>query len=72
MLADPIVEELILAAPTRELAMEMCALDCAIEMGMTLAGYTFGTIRICPPLRVKKRFRALRDVVACEGSELNA
>lgn len=62
MLANPIVEELILAAPTAELAMEMFALDIQnnvfdIPIAWCWTTHSLGTIRICPPLKVAKRFR---------------
>lgn len=62
MIANPIVEELVLAAPTAELAMERFCLD--EEKGTLLVvgcprGCSFGVIRICPPLKkVARRFRA--------------
>ena len=61
MLAEPIVEELILAGPTAELAMERHALDNEnVVMGVPgyVPVYTFSSIRIAPPLKVPERFRA--------------
>lgn len=60
MLSNPIVEELVLAALTAELAMEQCTLDMETSVMATPNGvfFGFGTIRICPPLKVAKRFRA--------------
>lgn len=70
MLADPIVEELILAAPTAELAMKQYALGKEGET-MTVPNrpnellyrtvYEYGCIRICPPLKVANRLTLVRD-----------
>jgi hypothetical protein len=61
VLANPVVEELILAGPTAELAMEQFVLeneDLSVPTPPDGAIYGFGCIRVCPPLRVAKRFRA--------------
>lgn len=55
MLAKPIVQELTLAASSAELAMDRYILKDAWKCPTS---YKFGTIRICPPLKVAKRFRA--------------
>lgn len=71
MLVNPIVEELIVAAPTAELAMERFVLE---EENATLvvAGWpndwVFGCIRICPPLKVARRFRAFVTWVPVIGA----
>ena len=60
MIPTPIVEELILAGRTPGGARTMFEVDYKrkkVRFGSPPL-YMFGTIRICPPLRVPRRFRA--------------
>lgn len=59
MLANPIVEELILAGDTSAVAGTIFAIG-ANDQTVMFEGvpYSFGCVRICPPLEFPPRFRA--------------